>query len=57
VIILTGHASVDAAIEIMKLGGYEYLLKPCAIDELVGKIESAWEKRLLRGEKTLDANS
>ena len=57
VIILTGHASVDAAIEIMKLGGYEYLLKPCAIDELVGKIESAWERKLVRGKKTPDANS
>ena len=45
VIILTGHASVDAAVEIMKLGGYEYLLKPCPIDELVGKIESAREKK------------
>lgn len=52
VIILTGHASVDAAIEIMKLGGYDYLLKPCAIDELVGKIESAWEKKLIRENKT-----
>lgn len=48
VIILTGHASVDAAVEIMKLGGYEYLLKPCPIDELVGKIESAWERKMAR---------
>ncbi len=48
VIILTGHASVDAAVEIMKLGGYEYLLKPCPIDELVGKIESAWERKTSR---------
>src|SRR5512137_2339455 len=38
VIILTGHASVDAAVEIMKLGGYDYLLKPCPIDDIVGKI-------------------
>jgi len=57
VIILTGHASVDAAIEIMKLGGYEYMLKPCAIDEVVGKIESAWEIKLIRGGNTMDANS
>jgi DNA-binding NtrC family response regulator len=48
VIILTGHASVDAAVEIMKLGGYEYLLKPCPVDELAGKIESAWERKLAR---------
>jgi DNA-binding NtrC family response regulator len=48
VIILTGHASVDAAVEIMKLGGYEYLLKPCAIDELMLKIEAAFERKLAR---------
>jgi DNA-binding NtrC family response regulator len=54
VIILTGHASVDAAIEIMKLGGYDYLLKPCAIDELVGKIESACERKAMREKKTVD---
>jgi len=57
VIILTGHASVDAAIEIMKLGGYDYRVKPCAIDEVVGKIESAWEKKLVRGKKTPEAGS
>jgi DNA-binding NtrC family response regulator len=51
VIILTGHASVDAAVEIMKLGGYEYLLKPCPVDELAGKIESAWERKLARAKR------
>ncbi|MEJ5347323.1 MAG: response regulator [Desulfosoma sp.] len=45
VIVLTGHANVDAAVEIMRLGGYEYLLKPCPIDELVAKIEGALEKK------------
>jgi len=51
VIILTGHASVDAAVEIMRLGGYEYLLKPCPIDELVDKIERAFERRQSRQKK------
>ena len=37
VIMLTGHASVDVAVEIMRLGGYEYLLKPCPTDELMEK--------------------
>lgn len=45
VIVLTGHANVDAAVEIMRLGGYEYLLKPCPIDDLVAKIEGALEKK------------
>ena len=48
VIILTGHASVDAAVEIMQLGGYEYLLKPCPVDELMLKIEAAYERKLAR---------
>lgn len=51
VIILTGHASVDVAVEIMKRGGYEYLLKPCPIDELMDKIDSAYERKLDREER------
>lgn len=51
VIILTGHASVDAAVDIMRLGGYEYLLKPCPVDELVDKIEAAYERKLTREER------
>jgi DNA-binding NtrC family response regulator len=48
VIILTGHASVDAAMEIMKLGAHDYLLKPCPLDELLLKIDNAFEKKLER---------
>jgi DNA-binding NtrC family response regulator len=48
VIILTGHASMDAALEIIKLGGYDYLLKPCPLEELLLKIDAAYEKKLER---------
>jgi len=48
VIILSGHASMDAAIEINKLGGYDYLMKPCPLEELLLKIEAAYEKKLER---------
>jgi DNA-binding NtrC family response regulator len=48
VIILTGHASMDAALEIIKLGGYDYLLKPCPLEELLLKIDGAYEKKLER---------
>ncbi len=48
VIILTGHANVDAAVEIMRLGGYEYLLKPCPIEDLAAKIDGALEKKRAR---------
>ncbi len=51
VIILTGHASVDVAVEIMKLGGYEYLLKPCPVEELMLKIEGAFERKTAREER------
>lgn len=51
VIMLTGHASVDVAVEIMRLGGYEYLLKPCPVDELMDKIDSAFERKKAREER------
>ena len=43
-LILTGHGSIDSAMEATKLGAYDYLPKPCEISELVAKIEGAWEK-------------
>jgi len=51
VIILTGHASVDTAVEIMKLGGYEYLLKPTTTEDLMNKIDAAYERKLNREQK------
>ncbi|MBW1921613.1 MAG: response regulator [Deltaproteobacteria bacterium] len=44
-LILTGHGSIDSALEAVKLGAYDYLTKPCEIDELVAKIEGAWAKK------------
>ena len=46
VIILSGHASLDTAVEIVKYGAYDYLLKPCDTDELLLKISNAFEQRL-----------
>jgi|UniRef100_A0A7C3V4N7 DNA-binding NtrC family response regulator len=50
VIILTGHASVDAAAEVIRLGGSELLLKPCPLEEIIAKIETAYERKLARRE-------
>jgi DNA-binding NtrC family response regulator len=50
VIILTGHASVDAAAEIIRLGAAEYLLKPCPLEEVIAKIETAYDRKLARQE-------
>jgi len=51
VVLLTGHASVEASLEGMKLGAFDYLLKPVNIDELVYKIEDAHRKKKLQEEK------
>ena len=48
VIMLTGVASVDTAIESMKLGAYDYLSKPYHIVELDALVKQAAEKRRLR---------
>jgi DNA-binding NtrC family response regulator len=45
VIILTGHASVDIAAEMMARGGSDYLLKPYPMDELLGIIHIAYDRR------------
>ena len=44
-LILTGHGSIDSALEAVKLGAYDYLTKPCQIEELVAKIKGAWDKK------------
>lgn len=41
VIMLTGHATVESAINGMQNGAFDYLMKPCSIDDLVGKIHAA----------------
>ncbi len=47
VIMLTGFASVDTAIRSMKLGAYDYLTKPCKMQELSKVITKAYEKKML----------
>lgn len=46
VIILTGHGSIDSAVEGMKMGAFDYVTKPCDVAELSEKIDRA--KRLKR---------
>jgi len=48
VIIMTGYASVDTAKEIMKLGAYDYVLKPYSVEELMDKIEAAYDRKMSR---------
>ena len=45
VIMLTGHGSEKAAMEGIEQGAYDYLTKPCELEELVRKIEEACSDR------------
>ncbi|MBI4797231.1 MAG: response regulator [Desulfarculus sp.] len=51
VIMLTGHANLEVSIEGMELGAFDYLLKPAVIDELVYKIQDAFQKKTLQEKK------
>ena len=47
VIMLTGHASLDAGMQGMNLGAYDYVLKPADCDELLDKVRRAAERKAL----------
>jgi DNA-binding NtrC family response regulator len=55
VIMLTGHATVESAIEGMKLGAFDYLMKPSDIDLLVEKVTEAAAKKRRHEEKIIEA--
>ena len=57
VIMLTGHATVESAIDGLKSGAFDYLMKPCDIDELISKAEEAFRKRESLEEKIRMARS
>ena len=46
IIILTGHATIDSAVESTKLGAFKYLEKPYNFEKLVQVIKEAYEARL-----------
>ncbi|MEN8691275.1 MAG: response regulator [Desulfobacterales bacterium] len=45
VIILSGHAAVDTAMSIVRLGAFDYLLKPCDTEALLDKIYAAHDRK------------
>lgn len=46
IIMLTGHATIDSAVECTKLGAFKYLEKPYAFEKLVEVLQEAYEARL-----------
>ena len=57
VIMLTGHATVESAIDGLKSGATDYLMKPTDIDDLMAKARKAFQTRLLMEEKIQMAQS
>lgn len=55
IIMLTGHATVNSAIEAMKLGAPDYLMKPCDLEELVLKVKAAANRKRSHETKILEA--
>ena len=47
VVILTGHGSIDSAVETTRDGAYGYLQKPCELDRLLGVLAEAYKKRVM----------
>lgn len=47
VLILTGHGSIETAVEAIRAGAYDYLTKPCNLSELEAILQKALERRAL----------
>jgi DNA-binding NtrC family response regulator len=45
VIILTGHGSVESGLQGMQFGAFDYIMKPADLDELLEKIQQAYERK------------
>jgi two-component system, OmpR family, response regulator len=54
VILLTGHASLESGIEGMKLGAYDYVMKPANLEELIEKMRQAYEKKVVSEAQELE---
>lgn len=54
IVILTGHGSVESAVECTQSGAYSYLQKPCELDKLLDVLVSAYKKKIMN-RKNIDA--
>ena len=51
IVILTGHGTIDSAIECTKSGAFSYLQKPCSLEELLDSLKNAYKKKVMNRKK------
>lgn len=54
VILLTGHADMESAVQGMEMGAFDYLMKPMDIDQLLYKVQDAARKKSYQEQKIRD---
>ena len=57
VIMLTGHGTIDDAVEGMRSGAYDYLTKPCDLEQLLNKSEAAFARKQAMEDKIRQAQT
>jgi DNA-binding NtrC family response regulator len=55
VIMLTGHGTIETGIEGMKMGAFDYLMKPCDMETLIEKVNEAAKRKRDQEEKIMEA--
>jgi len=55
VVVLTGHGSIDSAVECTRSGAYSYLQKPCELEHLLEVLKDAYKKRVMNKMKIQEA--
>ena len=53
VVMMTGHGSIDTAIESIRMGAFDYIVKPCPLSELEVRVQRAVERKALRRRASL----
>jgi len=51
IVILTGHGTIDSAVECTKSGAFSYLQKPCSLEELLDSLKNAYKKKVMNRKK------
>ncbi len=57
IIMLTGHATVETAVEGMRLGATDFLMKPCETEDLIPKIQKAHDRKVEQEERIREAKT